>query len=249
MLRNSFIKSFSENAEFITIEDDVDKKIYEYLDDDDIYAILNNSGDHTKNSAYNLGATFSTRKYMVFLDVDCIMHPILLHNILSSNDKSIFDKLIFPYNRVAFYLTPYGKNMYQNNPTYHTLKHMLPNVIRHKASNKYGHIYANCPGGAYLMTHDFFNKINGFNPNFRGWGYEDSELVERVNGLGVGWFCLSARDNVLYHLHHGDTSISDTMAREKYINTVSTQHNKYMYDAVTKMNKIKLEEYTKTWTL
>lgn len=39
-------------------------------------------------------------------------------------------------------------------------------------------------GGVKIKTNDFM-LVNGFNNNFRGWGYEDSEFYFRLDTLGV----------------------------------------------------------------
>lgn len=60
-------------------------------------------------------------------------------------------------------------------------------------------------GGVICMTRSHFEKINGFNPLYRGWGNEDEDLRERFV-----WANLPVHRNVvgtfycLYHEDNGD---------------------------------------------
>ena len=99
-----------------------------------------------------------------------------------------------------------------------------------------------------MMTHDFFDTVNGFNPNFRGWGYEDTEFLTRVNRLGFEHTKVEGDDSLMYHLHHGETNMSDTLARQHFLSTKDTKNNERIYKNVATMSKSLAEEYCKTWT-
>lgn len=249
LLRNKLIKSLSKNAQFIVVEDDTQEKAVYELDDDDLYFFYENKGSHRKNTAYNIGAGMSTRKYMIFLDADCIIHPKIFEK-LTKQDESIFEGLVYPYNRCALYLSPIGKKIFKETPTYETLTSITPKQkLTHGLQGRYGHLYANCPGGSYMMTHDFFEKVNGYNPNFAGWGYEDTEFLTRTNRLGFEHTKVGGDQNIMFHLHHGDANKSDTAARAKFLSTQDTKNNERIYKEVSKMSKDEAEAYIKSWTL
>lgn len=248
ILRNKVLKSLSKNAEFIVVEDDIQEKVKCELDDGDLYGFFKNDKGHMKNHAYNIGASMSTRKYMVFLDADCIIHPKVFKGLVNT-DQSTFDGLVYPYNRFALYLTPIAKQMFRQEPTYETLVKMAPTEpFRHGLSGTCGHLYGNCPGGSFMMTHKFFDKVNGFNPEFRGWGYEDTEFLTRIDRLGLTHSHVSGDTNMMFHLHHGETDKSDTAARGKFLGTKDTRNNKRIYEEVAKMSVKEAEAYCKRWT-
>ena len=55
-------------------------------------------------------------------------------------------------------------------------------------------------GGIKLLSEDFI-KVNGFNINFSGWGYEDSEFWHRLRVLKI--------TDRLWHLHNPDGMLID----------------------------------------
>ena len=62
-------------------------------------------------------------------------------------------------------------------------------------------------GGVICMKREHFEKINGLNPNYRGWGNEDEDLRERFVWAGIP----VKRNEVgsflcLYHDDNGDMS-------------------------------------------
>lgn len=250
ILRNKIMKSLSINSQFIIVEDDTTPKLpNNILDGDDIYHFIENNGSYTKNIAYNKGAELSTRPYMVFLDVDCILHPKLLTGLIT-HESQLFNGLVFPYNRFALYMTPFSKRLLNANPTYDTLTGFIPPAkLSHGIRSKLGHLFGNCPGGSYMMNQDFFHKVNGFNPNFKGWGYEDTAFLTTIQRLGITVNKVGGSANMMFHLHHGDVNNGEVFARGKHLDTIATQHNKRICDEIEGMTKPEAEEYIKSWTL
>lgn len=249
ILRNRMLKSLSKNAQYIIVEDDSEEKLKSEMEIEDDYGFIENHASHVKNSAYNMGASMSDRKYMIFLDADCIIHPKIFKQLTKSN-SSIFDGLVYPYNRYALYMSPSSKMLLKKNFSYDTLDRIRPKgVIAHGMNGECGHLYANCPGGSFMMTHEVFNKVNGFNPAFRGWGYEDTEFVTRINRLGLPMATVGGDENMMFHLHHGDVSKGDTHARGKFLGMGDTQNNKAIYEKLAAMTKVEAEQYSKGWVL
>lgn len=72
-------------------------------------------------------------------------------------------------------------------------------------------------GGVICMKREHFEKINGLNPNYKGWGNEDEDLRERFVWAGipvkrneVGTFLC------LYHQDNGDMSKKDDNGRSDF---------------------------------
>lgn len=48
-------------------------------------------------------------------------------------------------------------------------------------------------------------RVNGYDENFEGWGYEDTELVLRLNNSGVTQRCMKFR-GIVFHIYHKEAS-------------------------------------------
>lgn len=73
------------------------------------------------------------------------------------------------------------------------LKHILKSI--------YGRDKGYLRGCNFAAWFSDFKKINGYNEDFFGWGKEDSELVSRLNNVGVEKMFLKFA-GVVYHLYH-----------------------------------------------
>lgn len=78
-------------------------------------------------------------------------------------------------------------------------------------------IDANFYGGVICMTREHFEKINGLNPLYKGWGNEDEDLRERfvwanipVKRNEIGTFLC------LYHEDNGDMNKKDDLGKKDF---------------------------------
>lgn len=248
-LRNEIMLSLSVNAEIIIVEDDRHPKLEdEFKGNSSIkYLKFHNEGNYNKNKAYNIGGLSTDRKYLVFLDADCIIHPRFFKGV-TSDPTGIEDMMLYPYNRYALYLNPNAKIALQRNISYDTLTKFTPKIeLKHGLMSKYGHLFGDCPGGAFMMTRDFFSKINGFNPNFTGWGYEDTAFLTRIRRLEYKVGLIGGPDAIMFHLHHGDVSRGEVATRR--VLTSKSHNNRALYKSVNNMTKDQAEKYSNTWSL
>lgn len=243
-IRDTFYKKLCDNIEFVYIEDDVVSILSEYPSfiDGKKYQLFTNSGPHQKNTCYNIGCALTDRKYLCFLDADCIVHP---NQILDAAQGCIDTEVgvVQPYNGVALYLNYIAKSLFTATPTYDTLQHMLPTKVFTGQVTEHltvGNTAA--PGGCIVTHREAIKQFNGFNPLFRGWGYEDNELLARVRGLGLTTRVLTGDEKVLWHLPHGDESINKE-------NHPDYSNNRQICSHVARMSKQQLQEYIKQWHL
>jgi xylosylprotein 4-beta-galactosyltransferase len=79
-------------------------------------------------------------------------------------------------------------------------------------------IEPNFYGGVVCLSRDHFEKINGLNPLYKGWGNEDEDLRERFK-----WANISVKRNeegtffCLYHPDNGDMSKKDDNSIKDFI--------------------------------
>lgn len=238
VLRNSFFERYCSNLEFVNVEDDTQRKTPR--GNNEIHHLTNNSGKYNKNISYNIGFGLTSRPYILFLDIDCLFDPQLLFRIVNETDKA--DKsVIYPFDSV-FYLKKEIKDSFKKNPNIENLIISSSKIDKNKNNhNKNGTIVLNSCGGAIFTSRAFFTEVNGFNPNFWGWGYEDSEFRDRLGILGKPPSRLI--NNTLYHLPHGDHYF------HRYKQDKESKDNKREYDKVIGMTREQCQEYIKTWKL
>jgi predicted glycosyltransferase involved in capsule biosynthesis len=246
--RNKYLMGLSENAEFILVEDDDTPKVPKELYDNQKYTFIKNTGGFQKNHSYNVGASMASRKYLVFLDVDCLMHP---KNIIKASENGMLnDGFVYPFNSFALYLNKEAKNIFMGDPTHETVRKLFDNKLpTHGLITNYGHWFKDCPGGCFMMSADFFKKVNGFNPNYKGWGHEDQSFKERIAKMGYSVNTLGGKDTSMIHLHHGDTSDGEISLRVGFSSSAGAKLNKQLLEKMRTFSPNDMIEYCKTWEL
>lgn len=86
-------------------------------------------------------------------------------------------------------------------------------------------------------------KSNGYNPKFKGWGYEDDEFPFRVSKLGHVVGRITGVNKPCWHLHHFDGSGSKKETQPYY------DHNNNEVMMVQQMDREQLEIYKNSWRL
>lgn len=113
-----------------------------------------------------------------------------------------------------------------------------------KINDRSRHVFVghnNSPGGIVMCRRDNFIRFGGYNPNFIGWGYEDSEILSRVRILGFK--CGRATNKPVWHLDHTDEN-SSKKETQKY-----HEKNRQECAAVESMTQQQLLEYINTWNI
>tara|TARA_R110000765_G_scaffold7963_4_gene26058 strand:+ start:71767 stop:72552 length:786 start_codon:yes stop_codon:yes gene_type:complete len=230
VIRNEFYKEHCINLEFVHVEDGDISKCGDAITKDDIHRLTNNTGEYRKNGSYNIGETLTKRKYLLFLDVDCVLDP----NIIKALAESYADTaVVYPYKSVLYSTKKFAKRFQDENQ----LK-----ILTSSHATDHGRMFTDSCGGAILMSRDMFVKTGGFNPNFSGWGYEDSEYRDRC--LKLGTRIVRPSENItMLHLYHGYHSF----VRNKQALTIETRKNSQEYKKVLGMNKEQCVEHMKKW--
>jgi hypothetical protein len=86
-------------------------------------------------------------------------------------------------------------------------------------------------------------KCNGYNPNFKGWGYEDDEMPARVHILGYDVTRLGGQDRPCWHLPHEDGTGSPKETQPHH------EDNRLLCNKIENSSKEELQEYIKQWTI
>lgn len=81
-----------------------------------------------------------------------------------------------------------------------------------------GHV--NFCGGLVFFTRSNFEKVGGWDENFRGWGGEDNAMSDYQIPLVIGKDFMKEVEGVGYHLWH-DRTIDDSFHQSNYKNNLS----------------------------
>lgn len=73
-------------------------------------------------------------------------------------------------------------------------------------------IDSNFYGGVIILTREQFEKINGFNPLYKGWGNEDEDLRERLKW--AGYSPIRNKVGTFYCLYHNDNGNMNEKKKE-----------------------------------
>ena len=243
----NYYKDIYPNSEFIFVEDDSKQKIKDIVKKGDKYIFYKNTGPYKKCLSYNLGLKEASNDIVCFLDIDCL---ISIESLVKSITLAKKGLISIGYNGTAVYIQHLLKDKINNKQgveLFDFLKdHIEPETVY---TGFYNDIYCigntGAVGGSLIGTKDTFNKINGFNPNFIGWGYEDNEIIARAGILQVPVATVGNNNSkwFLLHLPHeeGDVAIKDKDQHEFY------KHNEEELEKVNDMDKQQLEQYIKSW--
>jgi len=197
-----------------------------------------------KSRGYNLGAKEATGDVLIFLDIDVIVDPAYflpeIEELYNHRDLGVH----VGYNGVALYMTHTGARNFLRSGSIQLLNLFLDKYPEYNRTG-YSNDFFLCGntkaiGGFLAMTKQTFEDINGFNPNFIGWGFEDNEIICRAHRLGNVVTKSNTTGNVLYHLPHDDGT------RDKSIHPHYEQ-NKEEFIKIQTMPIAQLKQHIKTW--
>jgi len=192
---------------------------------------------------YNSGAKKASNDVLCFVDSDTIVSkPALEESARLAGDTN---NVVVGYSGVAIYLSYHGKELIGETPGYDDILNNFKDLElgNYYSGNKYYEIgNTRAVGGCLFMNKQCFIDINGYNPNFLGWGYEDNEVVLRSHKLGKNVVWMNNPFSYLFHLPHHDVDV------DKSVHTHYTDN----YNEYVKMQKLSSEEieiYKETWKI
>lgn len=241
----SYYKSIIPTVKFIVVEDDATPK-FKYLETDKSISYIHfyNPDQHNKCRGYNIGLDNCNTEIVCFLDIDGIVSKQNIEKSIDTLEKT--DSICIGYNGVAIYFNYDVKNAITNQSD--TLYDFLETFVDksnlyNNYTNKFYHVAnTKAVGGMLLGYKSTFKRIGGFNPNFKGWGYEDNEIIVRARKLNVPIFAINTSKPFLFHLPH----ISD-VDKNTESNHISYNLNREEFIRVSNSSQTELIEYIKSW--
>jgi predicted glycosyltransferase involved in capsule biosynthesis len=241
----AYYKAIFPLCKFIVVEDDKLQN-FEYLKNDLSvqYIHFYNEGQHNKCRGYNIGLNSCKTDIVCFLDADCIVSKDNIEKAITTLKDE--DGLYIGYNGKAIYfnysvkrtISNVTESLYDFLESFVDVSNMQTGYV-----NEYYHVAnTKAVGGVLFGKRQTFINIGGFNPNFKGWGYEDNEIIIRANKLGINLFYINTAKPYLLHLPH----ISEELKNKEDTHS-SYRLNEQEFLNIKTLPKSELEEYIKTW--
>ena len=183
-----------------------------------IYHLWQEDRGFRKAKILNKAIAKSTRKYIIQIDGDCIMHHHFIRDHLSLaknncflygsrvNIQESYLNILFKKEQINFSII--SKGIKKRTRAIHIP--LLSSFYKEKP--KFSKKYRGC-NTSYFKNDAL--KINGYNENFEGWGREDSEFALRLINSGVNSRRLRYK-GIVFHIYHYEKP-KDKLQENNYI--------------------------------
>lgn len=169
--------------------------------------------------ARNLGAKSGNGELIVFIDDDVVIG----RNYFFETVHSIMERADFTCGAHRYWTrtdwNEYLDKSYSISHIQRILKYKtyLPRSVERLTGNPSFHEYSFI-GHFGAINRSVFDKINGFDEDFKEWSYQDTDLMMRLCGDNFQYELLSSDDVFVYHLSHGvDKSTFQEINKNKFI--------------------------------
>jgi predicted glycosyltransferase involved in capsule biosynthesis len=154
-----------------------------------------------KSCLLNIGTRYASGDVFVFQDVDYV-----LDKYSSSPSYGYFEKDQPEYSTMA--VLPVEQAIFVDMDMQPLPIEEVPSGYRHFKDKVDDDFF----GGVVMMSKKLFESINGFNPNFEGWGLEDADIRKRLSIHGCGYFRMPGKFYVLPHKDNNPGAGDDSFA-------------------------------------
>jgi GT2 family glycosyltransferase len=223
-----YIKRHLKGAELILVEFDRVSSIPNFIKERfDRYILIESEGPFSKSRCMNAGLLECTRPIVGFYDVDVLVNPAAIEwslKIISTAQHSI----VVPFNGVFVDITGGLRRAVITSLSVETLSHEKVNAINQRP-NATARIV---DGGIFLADRDVITSEGGYNHKMISYGWEDIEVLLRLEKLGYYRAYASAN---LIHLDHSRGP--DSVRNEHF------DRNRHEYLRVRRMSRSTLRNY------
>jgi len=239
-----FYRENSDNLQIAILNDDkeLDKDFKRFCKQYDCKGLFMENNDvYWRTKAFNEMSKILDVEYLIAGDTDVIVDPkfILEATQLFNKDTGI----VYPYNGMFIHLKQPMFEMFVVGQALVDLlnKSQTLKPIPYDQDENFLVAHPMSKGGMVMFSKKAFLDCNGYNPNFKGWGYEDDEILARFQKSGWGILRVGNKDAIAWHLPHENT------VREKH---PYYENNRKHSDFVCGNTwGQELENYIKSWTL
>lgn len=160
-----------------------------------------------RSVARNNGINHIHSKYVLFLDDDIVVNKNFIeeHLYLQKKQAGIYIGEIYniPAKNHRCFVTAFNKTDSIQDLRSHEQEDVLVNLGRYfcKSNQKNTSVSWVCMVAANVsLPLRMFKEVNGFDPQFKGWGIEDHELAFRFHQAGAEFYFL--KEAAAFHLDH-----------------------------------------------
>lgn len=241
-----YYRNNSKNLEIIIINDDVS------LDSGMKYLckkykckgfLMENSGIYWRTKAFNEASKILEAEYIIAGDTDVIVSPEFLLDAKDGlyNDPTV--GILYPYNGMFVHLkNKLAVDFFETGDLKpaEALRNTITRVPLFENEN-FLVAHNNSKGGMVMFKKTTYQKCNGYNPNFRGWGYEDDEILARFQKLGYKTNRVVDERAFAWHLPH------DSTVREKHpLYNENRKHSDFVCEC---KDVTVLKNYMESWKI
>lgn len=165
-----------------------------------------------KTIILNKAVRESSGDYIIQVDGDVILHPRFIEDHLQYAEKGFFIKggraLLNKRKSEKFLrkgaLPPQKINLFDTTNRFNSFRCSLLSMLFCRCTEN----YLSIRGCNMAYWKEDYIKVNGYNNDITGWGYEDRDLAVRLHNSGLKMKCLKFKA-IEYHLHHDYKSRED----------------------------------------
>jgi GT2 family glycosyltransferase len=225
-----FLNLHFKFSEIIIVENDSKAKLKNLSKKYNIeYLFIENESRFSKSQTSNLGVLHSSRKFIALYDADVIIDPEAIYRSVAILDKNQ-KKVIIPHNSVFVNVKGKKKEEILNKLDYVSIPYYKS--PKRKNTDPDIELYTHL-SGIVLFNREMLIMEGGFNKKMISYGWEDNEVLKRLQKIGYYYYCL--KEFNLIHLDHNRGE--DSKQNEYYMK------NKEEYERIIHKSRKELVNY------
>ncbi len=228
----SFLTAHFPEAEIIVVESDSKTKLENVRSTFNTVAfyLLNTKERFSRSETMNYGVNKASMPIIATWDADIIIHPNAIAEAYKLITKQKF-KVISPHNTVVLNIKGNLLKEFVKNFDFNLVPYV--NRIRSKHDHHEADIKSGLLGGIAMFEKEALLNAGGYNRNMISYGWEDIEVLKRLNKLGYYYYIMGNFNMI--HLDHPRGS--DSKINKFY------EKNKQEFYKVLHMNRKELNDY------
>lgn len=206
----------TEDYEVVVAEDGSDEPVFDYIRDINKnyclkYIYLPREKSSCRSRIRNAGAKIAEAKYLIFLDADILVREDYLAELkrcfsIDENVSVIGTRLMLP--SIVPYESVLDKSVFEKcsfdrvDHNYYEDRHFLFNIVSYNPNSRIDPwmMFYSCN---IVVPKQQFDKVGGFDENYKGWGMEDIDLGCSLTNEGFKIVISSKLEGL--HQFHGQS--------------------------------------------
>lgn len=166
-------------------------------DEDNINVVfLKNDDEFRKSLAFNEAADQADTNVLCFWDVDVLIDKRFIYYSYYMIETWKDADHVYPFNGTFIDVQ---KDLFQDFLTRYNFSH-VNKLWEHKHPSLH-FASGTSPGGCTMISREAFDRMEGYDSRFIGWGFEDTDFLYRSRKVNRVSY-LEDKDAICWHLHH-----------------------------------------------